>query len=97
MKKPDTINKTLASLESCLILWYHPSFLHMTKPDEDNDIQIIIASKLFYNKSIQLRIEMVMKTIGSYFNDLFNDRLIVIQTYTPEEMDDILEYVFNNE
>jgi hypothetical protein len=97
MKKPDTIKKRLATLESCLIVWYRPAFLHITEPDEDNDIQLIIASKLFNNKSVELRIQMVMKTIGLYCDDLFEDRLIIIQAYTPDEMDEVLEYVFNND
>jgi hypothetical protein len=38
-----------------------------------------------------------MKTIGLYCDDLFEDRLIIVQAYTPDEMDDVLEYVFNDD
>jgi hypothetical protein len=97
MKKPATTKKLIATLQSHLIIWYRPAFLHITEPDEDNDIQIIIAAEIFNNKSIQLRIEMLMKTINLHCDELFLDRLIIIQAYTPNEMDSILEYIFDND
>lgn len=97
MKILDLTRKSLASLESTLIIWYRPSFLHITNPDEDNDIQVLISSRIFNNKTVQERIQMVMATIMDYTPELFQDRLIIIQAYTPEEMDDVLEYVFDSE
>ena len=97
MKTLDSTKRSLATLESSLIIWYRPSFLHITNPDEDNDIQVLISSRIFNNKTVQERIQMIMSTILNYVPDLFEDRLIVIQAYTPEEMDDVLEYVFDND
>lgn len=97
MKILDLTRKSLASLESTLIIWYRPSFLHITNPDEDNDIQVLISSRIFNNKTVQERVQMVMTTIMDYTPELFQDRLIIIQAYTPEEMDDVLEYVFDSE
>lgn len=94
MKIPISTRKLTASLESALIIWYRPTFLHITPPDEDNDIQIIIASDLFIHRPVQGRIKTVMTTIDLYAPEIYDDRLVIIQAYTPEEMDEILEYVF---
>lgn len=93
----DSIKKSLAALESSLIIWYRPSFLHITTPDEDNDFQIVISSEIFLKKSVQERIQMIMSTIDVYHQNLFEDRLIIIQAYTPDEMDEIIEYVFDDD
>lgn len=97
MKILDSIRKSIASLESTLIVWYRPSFLHITNPDEDNDVQVLISSRIFNNKTVQERVQMVMATIMNYTPELFEDRLIIIQAYSPEEMDDVLEYVFDED
>lgn len=97
MKTQDSTKKLIASLESALIVWYRPSFLHITSPDEDNDIQVLIASRIFNNKEVHHRIKMVMATIDAYCPDLFKDRLIIIQAYAPNEMEEILEYVFDDD
>lgn len=97
MKTPSSIKKSLASLESSIIIWYHPSFLHITNPDEDNDIQVMLASSVFNSKSVQDRIQMVMSTIQTYTPELFDDRLIIIQAYTSDEMEEVLKYVFEQD
>ena len=87
----------LIVLEKTLILFFRPSFLHITNPDEDNDIQIIVSTRHFNNKTVQERILMVYNLIKKDCPQVLQDRLAVIQAYTPLEMDDILEYVFNDE
>jgi len=97
MKKLDSIKYDLAFLEKTLILKFRPSFLHITSPDEDNDIQVLISARHFLNKSVHERILMITNTIKSECPEVFNDRLIVIQAYSPVEMDDVLDYVFDDE
>lgn len=97
MKKLDSIKLNLDLLEKTLILKFRPSFLHITSPDEDNDIQVLISTRHFVNKTVHERIQMVINTIKSECPEAFIDRLIVIQAYTPMEMDDVLDYVFDDD
>lgn len=97
MKTQESIDEQTALLEKQLILFLRPSFLHITEPDFDDDIQVLISTRQFNNKTIQERIIAVFKIIKTYCPKILKDRLLVVQAYTPDEMDDILEYLFNNE
>lgn len=99
MKTQESINPQydLVVLEKSLILFFRPSFLHITSPDMDNDIQILISTRHFNNKTVQERMIMVYNLIKKDCPTVLNDRLVVVQAYTPLEMDEVLEYVFNDE
>lgn len=96
MKTQESIEEQTALLEKQLILFLRPSFLHITEPDFDDDIQVLISTRQFNNKSVQERIVTVFKIIKTHCPKILKDRLLVIQAYTPNEMDDILEYLFND-
>ena len=97
MKTQESIKTDLSKLEKSLIIFLRPSFLYITNPDEDNDIQILVATRQFNQKSVQERIIIVFGIIKQNCPQILEDRLIIVQAYSPPEMDDILEYVFNNE
>lgn len=99
MKKQDLINvdHLLDVLEKSLIIFFRPSFLHITNPDFDDDIQVVISTRHFSNKTVQERIIMVYNLIKKDCPQILDDRLVVVQAYTPNEMDDILEYVFSDD
>lgn len=97
MKKPDSTNSDLILLEKSLILFFRPSFLHITNPDENNDIQVILSTRHFNQKTVQERIIMVYNVIKQNCPIALNDRLVITQAYSPLEMDEILEYVFNDD
>ncbi len=99
MKKQDLINldHLLDVLEKSLIIFFRPSFLHITSPDFDDDIQVVISTRHFSNKTVQERIIMVYNLIKKDCPQILDDRLVVVQAYTPNEMDDILEYVFSDD
>lgn len=99
MKTQESINPQydLVVLEKTLILFFRPSFLHITSPDMDNDIQILISTRHFNNKTVQERMIMVYNLIKKDCPAVLKDRLVVVQAYTPIEMDEVLEYVFNDE
>lgn len=97
MKTQESIEEQTALLEKQLILFLRPSFLHITEPDFDDDIQVLISTRQFNNKTVQERISTVFKIIKTHCPKILKDRLLVIQAYTPNEMDDILDYVFNDE
>jgi len=96
MKIQDSIKYKIAEIESTLIPWFRPSFLHITNPDDNEDILIIISTRIFINKPIHERIQLVMAKLHYEMPDIFKDRLIVIQAYAPSEMDDLLEYIFDD-
>lgn len=99
MKIQESINSNndLTLLENSLILSFRPSFLHITSPDIDNDIQVLISTRHFNAKNVHERIIMVYNLIKKTCPKVLEDRLVVVQAYTPIEMDDVLEYVFNDE
>jgi hypothetical protein len=96
MTIPESINNEFDLLEKYLILSFRPSFLHITNPDENNDVQVLISTRHFNQKTVQERIIMVYNIIKQNCPKILDDRLVVVQAYTPLEMDDVLEYVFND-
>lgn len=86
----------LVILEKSLILFFRPSFLHITNPDDDNDVQVIICTRHFNEKTVHERILMVYNTIKKQCPNVLKDRLVVVQAFNPTEMDEVLEYVFDS-
>lgn len=97
MKTQESTNEQIALLEKHLILFLRPSFLHITEPDFEDDIQVLVSTRQFNNKTVQERIVSIFKIIKTHCPKILKDRLLIVQAYTPAEMDAILEYVFNDE
>lgn len=85
----------MSTLESVLIVHFRPTFLHVTAPDTDGDIQIIISANKFKFMNIQARISEIFKLLDLKCPDILKERLIVIQAFSGDQMEDILESVFN--
>lgn len=87
----------LALLESVLVSYFTPTFLHVSKPDDDNDIHVILSSPQFNYLTTQERIKEVMTCIMSNIPDAYKDRLIIVQAYTTNEFEDVIDYILEEE
>jgi len=84
----------VTKLEYILSAYARPVFLAITNPDEDNDIQIVISTIAFKTMSISARVSYVYNLIKTHAPDVLKDRLVVIQAYDPDEMEEVLDKVF---
>ena len=96
MKTQDSINFVIEAIEKTLIIDFRPSFLHITTPDYDNDIMIIISTRVFINKPVHERIQAIFESITKFQPYILNTSLVVIRALTPNEMEEILNYVFDD-
>lgn len=87
----------IATLESLLVTFFSPSFLHITKPDEDNDIQLIISSNQFNHLTTQERVKTIMECIMLNLPNIFDNRLIIIQAYASNEFEEVIDYLLEDE
>ena len=83
------------SLEYVLSAYARPTFLTITEPDQDNDIQVIISSNIFKNMEPEDRIEYVFNLIRSYIPDILLDRLVIVQAFDSDEITEVLENAFD--
>lgn len=81
-------------LEYALSAYARPTFLAITEPDEDEDIQILISSNLFNVMDIEDRIEYVFKIIKDHCPEVTSNRLIIVQAYNSEEIEDVIDNIF---
>lgn len=83
------------SLEYVLCAYARPTFLTITEPDEDNDIQIVISCSIFKNMEIEDRIEYIFNLIRAYIPDIMKDRLVIVQAFDSDEIIDVIENAFD--
>lgn len=81
-------------IEQVLSAYARPVFLTITEPDKDNDIQIIISCIAFRNMKISDRISYVFSLFSKHIPDVLNDRLIIVQAYHPDEMQEVLDNIY---
>lgn len=81
----------VSKLEHILCAYARPVFLAITQPDEDNDIQIVISAIAFKTMSVPGRVGYVFNLIKTHAPDLLKDRLIVVQAYSPSEMEEVMD------
>jgi len=84
----------VVKLEHILSAYARPVFLAITNPDENNDIRVVISAIAFKTMSVGERIAYVFSLINKHIPDILNDRLVVVQAYTPEEMEQTLDNLF---
>lgn len=84
-------------IEHILSAYARPVFLSVTKPDENNDIVIVISTIAFKTMSIPGRIGFVYNLIKNHAPDTLNDRLVVVQAYSPSEMEDVMDFLFKTD
>ena len=83
-------------LEYVLSAYVRPTFLAITEPDEDNDIQVLVCCNLFNIMDIEDRIEYIFNVINEQCPEVVQDRLIIIQAYSSDEMEQVIENIFKN-
>lgn len=93
MLRDRTVGDT-TKIESVLCAYARPTFLIITKPDEDNDIQVVISCLAFKTMNVSERISYVFNLINKHIPDVMEDRLIIIQAFDPDEMIDVLEQIY---
>ena len=84
----------VARIEYVLSAYARPVFLAITNPDENDDIRIVLASIAFKTMSIGERITYVFNLIKTHIPDILNERLIIIQAYSPDELEEALDALF---
>ena len=82
-------------MEHILVGHFSPSFLHITPPDQDGDIQIVICVERFGQLKIQQRITEVFALLYFKIPDIIMGRLIVVQAFSEPQMHSVLRTVFN--
>lgn len=78
-------------IEHILSAYARPVFLSVTKPDENNDIAIVISTIAFKTMSIPGRVGYVFNLIKTHIPDILNERLIVVQAYSPDELEEAMD------
>lgn len=81
-----TTDPQLAQLDVLLRMFFKPSFLYMSTPDVNRDVQIIISSPAFDTMAIQERVGHVFKLIKRELPEVLRDRLIVVQAYSSQQL-----------
>ena len=88
----------IIDIEFALIAKLRPIFLAISTPlEEDDDLEIVIGCSQFSNKTIQERVSIVFKLISEYRGDILDERLIVVQTFSSSELDNVLDDIFSQE
>jgi hypothetical protein len=83
----------LAELETMLIAKLRPTFLVISYADE-NSIDVIISTVAFANMGIQERVNSVFSLISKLTPDIIKEKLIVVQTFSSNEIQELLEDMF---
>lgn len=71
-----------------------PTFFAVTKPDDDNHIAIVISCLAFRTMNVGERISYLFGLLTKHIPDILEDRLIIIQAYSPKEMEEVLDQIF---
>lgn len=91
--KGRTVEDT-TKIEQVLCAYARPTFLIITKPDEDNDIQIVISCLAFKTMGISDRISYIFRLLNKHIPEVTKDRLIIVQAFDQDEMVDVLERIY---
>lgn len=86
--------KATTSLETVLCAYARPTFLAITQPDEDNDIQVVITCLAFDMMTVAERVSYIFDIIKKHCPDILEDRLVIVQAYTSDEIESILFELF---
>ena len=82
-------------MQKILIEHFAPVYLHIVPPDKDGDMQIIISAPRFKNLTIQQRITEIFTLLYFKCADILENRLIVIQAFSEQQMHNVLKDVFS--
>lgn len=89
----------VTSIEHLLTVKFRPTFLAIMEPTEEIEdvIQIVLSCNMFNYIPINERVLNVFNAIYNEFPFLRDSYLIVVQTFSSEEMDHVLDDVFSRE
>lgn len=88
------MEKNSTKIEYVLSAYARPIFLAITEPDEDDDIQIVISNLAFKTMSVGQRISYIFNLLKKHIPEVLDNRLIIVQAYSPEEIEEVLDQVF---
>lgn len=89
----------LADIEYAISVKLRPTFLIITNPNEtlENEVQILLSCGQFTNKTIQERVAIVFNLILQYVPDILDEYLVIVQAYSNDEMEILLDDIFQKE
>lgn len=97
MKLILTDKEIVKEIEHLLILKYRPTFLHVTQPDKDGDIQVVVSSIIFNEMTVNERIQSIFNLLYKYLGDIMENRLVIVQAFNSEEMEHVIDKVFSED
>jgi len=84
-------NNSLAEIEAALIYGLRPHFLIVSQDEEF--IHVVVSHPSFAYKSISKRIRICYDLLRSYNSELLKNSCIIIETYDPSQLNDILNEI----
>lgn len=93
--KKKIVELNWARLEYSLIVYFRPTFLLISDPRINDDVQIIISSIKFNYLPIQGRVAEVFKLINEKCPEILENRLLLVQAYNSQEIEDVLVEIFS--
>lgn len=70
-----------------------PTFFAITNPDDDNHIAVVISCLAFRTMNVGERISYLFGLLTKHTPDVLENRLVVIQAYSPQEMEEVLDHI----
>ena len=93
----EVYNKTiLVALEHLLIIKFRPTFLALTYNQDYDIIEIVMSANQFDYMSVSERIAHVFMEIQRNLPQVLKEHLIVVQPFSGEQMEDVLEDLFGS-
>lgn len=88
-----------AKLEYVLSAHLRPTFLAITRPEDDdnNDIQILVSAHQFSYMTVPERIGHIFAIVQKYCPEVIQDRLLIVQAYDKIEFEEVMNKIFSEE
>ncbi len=83
--------EAIADIEAAIVIGIRPHFLAISIDEEF--IHVIVSHPSFTNKSISQRIRICYDLLREYNKELLKDNAIIIETYSPSQLNDLLEEI----
>ena len=86
-----------AKIEYVLSAYLRPTFLAITRSedDEDGDIQILVSAHQFSYMTVPERVGHVFSIIQKHCPEAMQNRLLIVQCYDKIELEEVLNEIFN--
>ena len=87
-----TVTQATIKLENILCTYIRPTFLVVD--EYDTGIDIILSCNAFTHMSLQERTSHVFNILERELPDILKSKLVIVQTYNGDEMEQVLDEVF---